>query len=84
MSRARPPEPKAPAPAKPVLLSKGRYAIYHATNGDGVISYRPDGQDADHKQVIPARFWSVLTGILNGEVTDLNPVTVMKMIMAGK
>lgn len=85
MSRARPPGPdRAPAPAKPVLLSKGRYAIYQAPNGDGVISYRPENQDFDQRQVVPARFWAVMTGIASGEIKDMNPVTLMKMIMAGK
>jgi hypothetical protein len=72
------------AEAKPVTLSKGRYAIYEAPNGDGVISYRPDGQEADQHQVVPAKFWTVLTGIASGQVTDLNPVSLLKMIMAGK
>lgn len=72
---------KAVAP-KPDVLGKGRYAIYQTPEGDGVISYRPDGDAEDQHQVIPAKFWSVLMGILSGEIKDLNPVTVMKMLMS--
>ena len=69
---------------KPEVLGRGRYAIYQTPGGDGVISYRPDGQDTDQHQVVPAKFWAVLMGILSGEVKDLNPVALMKMLMAGK
>lgn len=67
-----------------VTLSRGRYAIYQTPTGDGVISYRPDGAEKDEHQVVPAKFWSVLMGILSGQVTDLNPVSLMKMLMGGK
>ena len=63
---------------------KGRYSIYQTPGGDGVISYRPDGADADAHQVVPAKFWTVLMGILSGEVKDLNPLTLVKMLMGGK
>ena len=69
---------------KPEVLGRGRYAIYQSPNGDGVISYRPDGEDTDQHQVVPARFWSVLMGILSGEVKDMNPMALMKMLMGGK
>ena len=83
MSKAKP-EPDAPEKAKAELLGKGRYSIYQTPDGDGVISYRPDGADADAHQVVPAKFWTVLMGILSGEVKDLNPVSLMKMLMGGK
>lgn len=83
MSNARKPRPAGPAGAK-VLISRGRYAIYQTPGGDGVLSYRPDGEDADLHQVVPARFWSVLLGILSGEVKDLSPVQMIKMVMGGK
>ena len=69
--------------AKPVTLSKGRYAIYQSPSGDGVISYRPDGVDADQHQVVPAKFWGMLLGVLSGEIKDLNPVQIMRMIVGG-
>ena len=69
---------------KPEVLGRGRYTIYQAPNGDGVISYRPDGADADQRQVVPAKFWTVLLGILSGQAPDLNPVAMMKMLMGGK
>lgn len=82
MSKAKPAE--APEKATPELLGKGRYSIYQTPGGDGVISYRPDGQEQDSHQVVPAKFWGVLMGILSGEVKDLNPVSLMKMLMGGK
>ena len=68
--------------AKPEILGKGKYAIYQTPEGDGVISYRPEGDEEDQHQVIPARFWSILMKILSGEITDLNPMSVMKMLMS--
>ena len=70
--------------APPVLLSKGQYAIYEAPNGDGVISYRPDGEEADSHQVIPSKFWTVVTKVLRGEMTDVNPMVLLKMLAGGK
>jgi hypothetical protein len=76
---------KGPGDGKPVILGRGRYAIYQSPNGDGVISYRPDGEDADQHQVVPAKFWSILTGMLSGQVKALSPVEIVKLIMgAGK
>ena len=72
---------KAPARTSPRVLGKGRYAIYQTPEGDGVISYRPDGEDADQHQVVPAKFWTILMGILSGEIKDLGPVDVMKLLM---
>ena len=68
----------------PTLLSRGRYAIYQAPNGDGVISYRPDGEEADSRQVIPSKFWNVVVKVLRGEMTDVNPMTLLKMLAGGK
>jgi len=68
----------------PTLLSRGRYAIYQAPNGDGVVTYRPDGEEADSHQVIPSRFWGVITKVLRGEITDANPMTLLKMLAGGK
>jgi hypothetical protein len=73
-----------PAPPKPELLGKGRYSIYQAPNGDGVISYRPDGDDFDQRQVVPAKLWGMILGVLSGQVKDLNPMELMKMLMGGK
>lgn len=85
MSNARKTKPAAdapaPAPAAPVKLGAGRYSIYQTPDGDGVISYRPDGQEADQHQVVPARFWSVLMGIVSGQIKDLGPMEMFKMLM---
>jgi len=71
------------APGK-VTISKGRYAIYQAPDGTGVISYRPDGDAADQHQVVPAKFFAILMSVWRGETPDLNPVSLMKMLMGGK
>ena len=83
MSKAKP-EPDAPEKAKAELLGKGRYSIYQTPAGDGVISYRPDGEEADTHQVIPSRFWSVATKVLRGEMNDVNPMALLKMLAGGK
>ena len=69
---------------RPEVLGRGRYAIYQDPSGDGIISYRPEGQDADSHQVVPARIWAVILGALRGEITDMNPMTVMKLLMGAK
>ena len=69
--------------SQPHLLGKGRYAIYQTPEGDGVVVYRADGTDADERQVVPARFWSMLMGILSGELKNLSPVDLMKLLIAG-
>ena len=73
-----------PKAAPPVLLSRGRYAIYESPNGDGVVTYRPDGEEADSHQVIPSRFWGVIVKVLRGEVIDANPMMLLKMLAGGK
>ena len=84
MSNARKTKEAPAEKTQPELLGKGRYAIYQTPDGNGVISYRPDGADADAHQVVPAKFWAVLMGILSGEVKDMNPVSLMKMLIGGK
>lgn len=76
--------PQAPEKAQPELLGKGRYSIYQTPDGDGVISYRPDGEDADQHQVVPAKFWSVLVGILSGQAKNLSHLEIMKLLMGGR
>ena len=71
-------------PKSPEVLGRGRYAIYQDPSGDGIISYRPEGADADSHQVVPARIWTVILGVLRGEITDMNPMTVMKLLMGAK
>ena len=66
---------------KPLLLGQGRYAIYQTPEGDGVVVYRADGTDADEQQVVPAKFWALLMGILSGELKNLNPMDLMKALM---
>ena len=48
-----------------------------------MVVYRADGTDADERQVVPARFWSMLMGILSGELKNLSPVDLMKLLIAG-
>jgi hypothetical protein len=66
---------------KPVLISRGRYAIHEASNGDGVVSYRPEGAQEDSHQVVPAKFWGVARKILRGEDPGLTPGALMKLLM---
>jgi hypothetical protein len=66
---------------QPELLGKGQYAIYQAPNGDGVIAYRPEGEEKDSHQVVPARFWSVMMKMLRGEITEMNPMALAKMMI---
>ena len=66
---------------KPRLLGQGRYAIYQTPEGDGVVVYRADGTTEDEQQVVPAKFWTVLMGILSGEIKNLNPMDLMKVLM---
>ena len=70
-----------PAEGKPLLLGRGRYAIYQTPEGDGVVVYRADGTTEDEQQVVPAKFWTVLMGILSGEIKNLNPMDLMKVLM---
>ena len=67
--------------SKPLLLGKGRYAIYQTPEGDGVVGYRADGTEADEQQVVPAKFWTLLMGILSGELKSLSPMDLMKVLM---
>ena len=83
MSNARKTKPSPVTPA-PQLLGKGNYSIYQAPNGDGVISYRPEGEDKDSHQVIPKGVWSIIMSALRGEQIDMNPMTLMKMFMGVK
>lgn len=80
MSNTRKTKPPKPQPVK---LGSGRYAIYQTPEGDGVISYRPDDQEQDSHQVVPARFWSLLMKILAGDLQNVNPMELMRMLMAG-
>lgn len=66
---------------QPRQLGSGRYAIYQTPDGDGVISYRPDGEEQDSHQVVPARFWSLLMKILAGEMKETSPMEIVKLLM---
>lgn len=66
---------------KPTTISKGRYSIFQTPEGDGVVVYRPDGEKEDQRQVVPAKFWKIITGVLSGEVTSLSPMDLMKTLM---
>lgn len=67
---------------KPQLLGRGRYSIYQAPNGDGVVSYRQDDATEDSQQVVPAKFWSLLMKLLKGEAESLSPLDIMKVLMS--
>ena len=79
--KALPPDRGESVKVKPRLLGQGRYAIYQTPEGDGVVVYRADGTDADEQQVVPAKFWALLMGILSGELKNLNPMDLMKALM---
>ena len=68
-------------PIHPVLLGKGTYAIYQAPDGDGVIAYRPDGEEQDQHQVIPAKVWKVILAAMRGETTKMGPAELLKLFM---
>lgn len=72
---------KAKSAGAPVKLGAGRYTIYQTPEGDGVISYRPEGEDKDSHQVIPSGVWSILMKAIRGEAVDVNPMSIMKMLM---
>ena len=58
---------------QPQKLGSGKYAIFQTPEGDGVISYRPDGEEQDSHQVVPAKFWSMLMkngGLKKGIMTN--------------
>jgi hypothetical protein len=63
------------------LLSKGNYAIFQAPNGDGVIAYRPDGEEKDSHQVVPAKFWSICMKMLRGDTEGITPMSLMKLMI---
>lgn len=69
---------------KPTMIGKGRYAIFETPEGNGVISYRPDGENQDQHQVIPSGIWQFLMKAMRGEAVDLNPMTIMKLLVGGK
>lgn len=68
-------------PKGPVPIAKGRYAIFQTPEGDGVITYRPDGDEEDQHQVIPGGIFSMLLKAARGEKVDVNPMNLMKMLM---
>ena len=81
MTKRKAPADPPPEKTKPRLLGQGRYAIYQSPEGDGVVVYRADGSDTDEQQVVPAKFWALLMGILSGELKNLNPMDLMKALM---
>lgn len=54
-------------PEAPELLSRGQYSLYATPNGGAHLSYRPDGQDEDSHQEIPASIWQLLGKAMRGE-----------------
>lgn len=62
------------------LISMGRYAIYETADGEGVVAYRPDGQEADSHQVVPAKFWSLVLKMISGEIKNMSPLSMMKVL----
>jgi len=68
-------------PDSPKLISRGRYAIHETPEGEGVVSYRPDGAEEDSHQLVPARFWGVALKILNGQDPGLKPGALLKLMV---
>lgn len=64
------------------LIGKGRYALYETEDGQGVLSYRPDGDKEDSHHVIPAKFWGIISKLMRGE--DVGPMGVVMKRMAGR
>lgn len=62
------------------LISMGRYAIYETADGEGVVAYRPDGQETDNHQVVPAKFWSLVLKMISGEIKNMSPLSMMKVL----
>ena len=65
----------------PVLLGRGKYAIYQTPEGEGIIAYRPENTDADNHVPIPKAVWGVMLSALKGEKIDMSPMAVMKLMM---
>jgi hypothetical protein len=68
---------------RPDLLGKGRYAIYEAPDGAGIVSYRPDDSDQDRHQVVPPRAWKVIRAALAGEMDGVSPTALLRMMLRG-
>lgn len=75
---------KIQPPSKPTVISRGRYSIYDTPEGNGVIVFRPDGEKEDQSQVIPSGIWQFILKALRGEAVDLNPMSIVKLMMGGK
>ncbi len=70
--------------SKVTPLGSGKYAIFENENGDGVIAYRPEGDEKDSHQVIPSGIFQLLMKAARGEPVDMNPMTLMKMLTGAK
>lgn len=65
MSARKPTAVKETVP--PELLSRGQYSLYSTADGGAHLAYRPDGQDEDSHQPIPASVWQLLGKAMRGE-----------------
>jgi hypothetical protein len=65
------------------LRQQGQYKIYEVSDGSAVVTYQPDGQDQEHEHKVPAPVWRVITAALSGQMADVNPMTLLKMMLHG-
>lgn len=65
-------------PDAPELLSRGQYSLYSTADGGAHLSYRPDGQDEDSHQPIPAGIWGLLGKAMRGEKVSI-PMLIRSM-----
>ena len=70
--------------SKPEVISKGRYAIHQTPEGEGVITYLPDGEEEASHHVVPKGIWTMMMKMLHGEQVDLNPMSLMKLLLMSK
>ena len=73
----RPETPAAPAPAGPVAVSKGTYALFQTPAGGLHLVYRVIGADQDTHMEIPAFVVTMATKAATG---GGGPADIMKML----
>ena len=66
---------------KPHEVWKGRAAVFETADGGAVVAYRADGETADSHHPIPAAVWQIMASLMRGEAIDLNPLSIVKLLM---
>ena len=59
----------------------GRAAVFETPDGGAVVAYRADGEQADSHHPIPAAVWQIMASLMRGEAIDLNPLSIVKLLM---